>query len=220
MAIALELLVVLILLGLGAHVKFEQTSKGGLKVIDITDENQNDRRKRSEARKPPPQKPRPKTHPPLVAPPIQLPAPPAEQTPPDRPVVELSKADLKSIDNALAAPSTGSRNGDDSEVVGTGPNGQTLYAAEWVRRPTNAELSGYLPKNAMDGYGLIACKTLPDYRVGDCIALESHPGNSHLAGAVLNAAWQFKVRPPRKNGKSLVGSWVRIRIDYSTTYVE
>jgi len=37
---------------------------------------------------------------------------------------------------------------------------------------------------------------------------------SHLASAVRQAAWQFRVRPPRKNGKPMVGEWVRILIDY------
>jgi protein TonB len=218
MAIAINLLVVIIIIGLGTHVRFEQTSKGGIKVIDITNENQHDQRKRSAAAKPPPQMPRPKTHPPLVQPPIRLPAPPVTPPSPDTKVVEMSKADMQSVDQALAAPSNGSNNADDTEVVGTGPNGETLFAAEWYRRPTEQELSGYLPKNAMDGYGTIACKTYPNYRVDDCIAIESHPGNSHLASAVMNAAWQFKVRPPRKNGKPLIGSWVMIRITYTTRH--
>ena len=68
-------------------------------------------------------------------------------------------------------------------------------------------------ENADDGFGIVACKTVPGDRVEDCVELDQTPG-SHLASAVRQAAWQFRVRPPRKNGVLLVGSWVSIRIDY------
>jgi protein TonB len=65
----------------------------------------------------------------------------------------------------------------------------------------------------------VACKTIPDNRVDDCIELDQYPHGSHLAAAVRQAAWQFRVRPPRKNGKPLIGSWVQIRIDYEHTII-
>ena len=99
-------------------------------------------------------------------------------------------------------------------MVGKGPNGEALYAAKWAREPTDAELGGYLPRNAPEGFGLVACKTMPEDRVEDCIELDQEPHGSHLASAVRQAAWQFRVRPPRKGGHALIGSWVRIRIDY------
>lgn len=126
---------------------------------------------------------------------------------------ELAAADISKLPKAGAGSGSGSGAGD-SDVVGRGPHGEVLYAAEWAREPTHAELSGYLPRNAPQGYGLIACKTLPQNRVDDCVELENYPRGSHLASAVRQAAWQFRVRPPRKNGRELVGEWVRIRIDY------
>lgn len=212
LALALNLLVLLILLGLSSQVRFEPVSKGGPTIISIAAEKAAEERAEPEAARPPPATP--KTHPPLIAPPIVLPPPTPPQPPTDSPLVELSEAELRSIDTTLATRSPGARSAGDSAVVGSGPNGETLYAAEWQRKPTNQELSYYLPPNSQDGFGIIACKTVPDNRVDDCVAIESRPASSRLAGAALRAAWQFRVRPPRKNGKPMIGEWVRIRIEY------
>jgi len=133
---------------------------------------------------------------------------------------ELAAADISKLPKAGTGAGSGSGSGaGDSEVVGRGPNGDLLYAADWARKPTNAELSGYLPPDAPDGYGLIACKTLPQNRVDDCVELENYPRGSHLASAVRQAAWQFRVKPPRKNGHDLVGEWVKIQIFYTHSEV-
>ncbi len=104
----------------------------------------------------------------------------------------------------------------DSQRVGTGPNGEPLYAAEWYREPTGAQLAGYLPRRMPEGggSGLVACRTADRFRVEDCVELGSTPPGSRLAAAVRQAAWQFLVRPPRVGGRTKVGEWVRIRIDY------
>ncbi|WP_340265330.1 hypothetical protein [Sphingobium mellinum] len=99
---------------------------------------------------------------------------------------------------------------------GEGPGGVQLFEAEWYRRPSPAELSTYIPADApASGWGLVACKTVDDFHVENCQALGESPVGSGFARAVRLAAWQFLVRPPRVNGKLMVGSWVRIRIDYS-----
>lgn len=153
-------------------------------------------------------------------PPVILPKPAA---PPNRPLdllvltkEEMAVADISKLGTAAGRGVAVAEANDDSPVVGRGPRGETLYAAEWAREPTDTELRGYLPQNAPDGYGLIACKTAPQNRVEDCVELGQSPRGSRLASAVRQAAWQFRVRPPRKNGRPLIGEWVQIRIEYRT----
>jgi len=147
-------------------------------------------------------------------PPIVIPMKPtiaAPPKPPAQPWIEMSKDQLAAADISKL-PAAGSGGAGDSEVVGRGPNGEALYAAEWAREPTDAEIGGYWPRHAT-GWGLVACKTMADNRVEDCVELDQSPPGSHLASAVRQAAWQFRVRPPRKGGRALIGAWVRILIE-------
>lgn len=103
----------------------------------------------------------------------------------------------------------------DSALVGTAPNGEPLYAARWYREPTDQELAGYLSTANGPGSALIACRTVADYYVEDCVLLGESPQGSQIGRAVMAAAWQFRVRPARIGGREQFGSWVRIRIDYT-----
>ena len=135
--------------------------------------------------------------------------PPAKSK--SQPWIEMSKDELAAADiSKLAAAGAGGAG--DSEIVGRGPNGDPLYAAQWAREPTDAEIAGYWPRN-VSGWGLVACKTIANNRVDDCVELDQSPAGSHLAAAIRQAAWQFRVRPPRKGGRPLIGAWVRILIE-------
>ncbi len=152
----------------------------------------------------------PKPVPPLPMRPSPLPEVPAAAIPPNpaRPAPSPGRV--------YGPPNRGrSAASSDTERVGTAPNGEPLYAAAWYREPRPDELSGYMSTARGPGWGLIACRTVADYRVEDCVGLDESPDGSQINRAVLAAAWQFRVRPPRLGGRPQVGSWVRIRIDYS-----
>lgn len=100
-----------------------------------------------------------------------------------------------------SSPSTGS---------GTGPGGEKLYNVEWYREPTSAEMAPYLPANVREGWGRIACRMIENYHVDDCYELDESPG-SGLARALRQAAWQLLLRPPRIDGRPIIGTWVNIR---------
>ena len=155
-----------------------------------------------------PSPPQPVQMPPLpIAPPV-LPSPQARPRPAEPPRSAAPR-------RVYGPPDTGGSPAlRDSERVGTAPNGEPLYAASWYREPEAAMMKAYLSTARGPGWGLIACRTVPGYRVEDCVGLDEYPRGSHIMRAALAAAWEFRVRPARLGGKSQVGSWVRIRIEY------
>ena len=155
------------------------------------------------------------------------PVPVTPVTPPVTPppaIIPITKTDMAQFDlarfprqAAAAKPKMGpvdTGSPGDSKRVGSAPNGEPLYAAAWYREPYDSELSGYLSTADGPGWALIACRTVPEFRVEDCVGLDEYPNGSNLERSVLAAAWQFRVRPPRLGGASKYGEWVRIRIDY------
>ena len=212
LALGVNLLLLLVLMTLGIIPPVLHKPSRAL-TVDLVPESHSSAAERTKTIAPKPT-PSASSKPVPKPPPIVLPARPTI-TPPHHPAwIEMSSDDMAASDvRNLARAGAGSGSRGDSEEVGRGPHGEVLYAADWTRRPTDAELNGYAPKNWTDGFGLVACKTIPGNRVEDCVELDQTPG-SHFASAVRQAAWQFHVHPPRKGGHDLVGSWVRIRIDY------
>jgi protein TonB len=132
---------------------------------------------------------------------------------------EFAASDIAGIKPSPdAADDSASGQSDTPLAEGHGPHGEPLYAADWLTRPTHAQINPYIPARAKEsGWGLIACRTASGFRVEDCHDLDEEPEGSGLAEAVRQAAWQFRVRPPRVGRRDLVGAWVSIRIDYTIT---
>ena len=222
LAVAVNVGLLLVLLTLGVLPK--QLPKGGaplvINFIEATKNSEATAIKSTERQEKAQPKTAASTLPTPKPPPIILPVKPTITPPPlppstEPPWIEMSKDQMASAEVSHLPNASDSAGSGDSEAVGKGPNGEVLYAAEWARHPTDAELGGYLPRNAPDGFGEVACRTVAGNRVEDCIEIGQTPG-SRLAAAVRQAAWQFRVWPPRKGGHALIGSWVMIRIDYET----
>ncbi|MCY7281249.1 MAG: hypothetical protein LH610_10225 [Sphingomonas bacterium] len=155
-------------------------------------------------------------------PPPKVPQPTTPRLPPTplakSPFVKLTREEYAAADISKlgSAGGQGKSQGANSAAVGTGPGGATLYKAEWYRRPSNAELNGYMTKSPEPGsWAEVACKTIADNRVENCQALDEFPRGSGLGRAVRLAGWQFRIRPPRIDGKPMVGTWVLVHIDFT-----
>jgi periplasmic protein TonB len=152
--------------------------------------------------------PQPAPSPAFVIPTPEAPRvpPPAETPTPPKPGVRMGPP--QGPPNSPAPSSASS----DSQRVGTAPNGEPLYAARWYREPGD-EVRGFFADSS-PGSGLIACRTIPNFYVTDCVAIGETQG-SNIIRAMLAASGNFRVRPAQIGGRSLVGSWVRIRFDYT-----
>ena len=160
---------------------------------------------------PRPDQPSPKTPPfPMPSPAAVIPLARSEAPPPDPSRI---RAVVRDDAQGPVGPPDRPRSGD-SQRVGSTASGEPVYAARWYREPTDAELRGYLSTASGPGWALITCKTVPDFRVEDCVLEDEYPSGAQIGRAVMAAAWQFRVRPPQIGGRSLVGEWVRIRITY------
>ena len=219
-ALALELLLLLALLSLGRSVEPEpktQVTEVSLTAQDVAEpqaeEPAPDERPPTPSEQSAPQPvettveevapaPIPVSRIPLPTAPV---APPPAESPPAPPRAVIR-------DQAVGPPDRRSRSSADSARVGTAPDGSPLYAARWYREP-GQEFWGFLSA-ASSGYGLMACRTIPNFYVADCVPLGETPG-SLLNRSMLAGAGVLRVRPAQLGGRSLVGSWVRIRIDYT-----
>jgi protein TonB len=218
-ALAAELLLLLALLSLSRSVT--PPVEPQLTEVDLAARDHAAEEEPEPERDEPPQPDAPTPQPSETAAPVlpSVPVPPAVIPIPEAPTVPAEEERPRpSPPAAVLGPVQGPANtrsaasSDDSQRVGTAPNGEPLYAARWYREP-GEEIRGYL-STASPGWGLIACRTVPNFYVTDCVPLGESPG-SMLNRAMLAASGQLRVRPPRLGGRVLVGSWVRIRIDYT-----
>ena len=154
-----------------------------------------------------------------AAPPAQT-APPPVKAPPSK-LIQLSPEDFAASDigkiKSAQGDGDGTGNGHDSVAAygpGQGPGGGSLYDPDWYHgiQPTDAEMAPYLLQyvKAEDASALIACKTAPDNRVENCRTIWETPPGSGLARAMRLASWQFRISPPRVNGKPRIGAWIGI----------
>jgi len=230
-ALVIEGLILLLLLTLGAKIAGVEDSKETvttMKSIEFAAPPQPEPPAESSAaetpqetqpvtQQPEPMRPSPLALNPQPAPeqPPAKPTPPQEAPKPQNPTPPKIGARIRPGSGYGPVDTGNPRTAGDSEVVGTAPNGEPLYAARWYREPTDQELAGYLSTAKGPGVALIACKTVSGYYVENCVLVGESPPGYQIGRAVLAAAWQFRVRPARVGGREQFGSWVRIQITYS-----
>jgi len=138
--------------------------------------------------------------------------------------IHTSHAEMASADigNIHSAPSSGNANasaGGGGHGGGVGEGGTSFYNVEWYRKPPKTVFENYMrPGQATGRRAEIECRMIENYHVEDCHEVSEEPRGTGMARVMREAAWQFLVRPPRLNGKPLLGT--RVHITYTFTQVE
>ncbi|MFO6448100.1 hypothetical protein ACLBKU_13270 [Erythrobacter sp. NE805] len=199
-ALALEGLILVLLLTLGAKIVGDEDGKEEVTTFKSVEfaappdpEEQPPETSQAET---------PRESPPVTAPeqparpsplllnpqPAPSPPPPAPPTPPQPSPTPQPQPSARPKIGARINPDRGygpvdtgnPRTVGDSERVGTMANGEPLYAARWYREPTDQELAGYLSTANGPGVALIARRTVDGYYVEDCQLLGESPQGSQI----------------------------------------
>lgn len=216
-ALALELLLILVLIALGVSSRPREEVPLAPVTFDASEDSKEPAPEPKAAAAPTRRQataPQPQPAPPSVTPPTPPPAAILPVSPQQMQSFDISKLAKPAAPKAPAYGPAFSPAFGDSERVGIAPNGQAMYDARWVRKPTRQEKDGYLATADGPGWAEIACKTVPDLRVDDCVGIDESPEGSHIMRSLLAMAWQFHVRPPQVGGVLKYGAWVRIHLDY------
>lgn len=226
LALAVTALIVLLMIELGVVTIGQKPSQPAITVIQIPGEGSqpthNKATRPTHADHGGPKAATRQTH---ADPPKARPHPP---TPVPWNVIPMSSSDFAASDVASMPSHRGERvataagGGGDTSGAGSGtgegaggtPGGDELLSVQWYHEPTRAELDPYMPRvlPANGGWGEIECTMIADYRVEDCKELGETPG-SGISRMMRQASWQFRVLPPRHNGKQVLGG--RVRIHYT-----
>ena len=133
----------------------------------------------------------------------------------------MSHADLANSDiskyHSAAPGGNGNENGGGGGKGGdNGPGESTFYNVDWYRKPPQNVFENYMRPGQNPGRRAeIECRMIENYHVDDCHEYSEEPRGSGMARVMREAAWQFLVRPPRLNGKTLLGT--RVHITYVFT---
>ena len=113
-------------------------------------------------------------------------------------------------ESAAAGTGTGAGgNGDGPGGGGPGGNSPPVIKrpAEWVVRPSNAQLMPYNPPRAareyVNGVADLSCKVLRTQRLKDCRIVSERPRGYGFGRAALNAVPIFRINPPMRGDMAL-----------------